>query len=176
MHRTCYVHIGETNSAYAEPFKGISWFGYGAPDTSYIVPLWPIMRELPKFYETGSRYEEFRRDSGWWVNSYVQQMAELHYNLAIQDIRNYRDPKLEVLYKVTPEVQKIATDMYETDPEAAIDFVSNYAFMNAVAWHEEWKLLGDRLLGNYALGYVNFKSSPYPDWWNEAIGYGFPER
>ncbi len=49
MHRTCYVHIGQTNSAYAEPFKGISWFGYGAPDTTYIVPLWPIMRELPKF-------------------------------------------------------------------------------------------------------------------------------
>jgi hypothetical protein len=103
-------------------------------------------------------------------------MAELHYNLAIQDIRNYRDPKLEVLYKLTPQVQAIATEMYKTDPEAAIDFVSNYAFMNAVAWFEEWKLLGDRLLGNYALGYVNFRSSPYPDWWNELIGYGFPER
>ena len=176
MHRTCYVHIGETNSAYADPFKGIAWYGYGAPDTAYMVPLWPIMRDLPKFYETGSRYEEFRRDSGWWVSSYVQQMAELHYYLAIQDIRNYRDPKLEVLYKVTPQVQAIATEMYATDPEAAIDFVSNYAYMNAVAWFEEWKLLGDRLLGQYALGYVNFRTTPFPDWWNELIGYGFPER
>ena len=61
----------------------------------------------------------------WLVGQlFVQQMAELHYNLAIQDIRNYRILNWKFSTKVTPEVQKIATDMYETDPEAAIDFVS----------------------------------------------------
>lgn len=46
---------------------------------TYLTPLWPAMEKLPEFYQVGSRYQTFRRDSGWWVNSYVQKMARFRY-------------------------------------------------------------------------------------------------
>lgn len=172
MHRTCYLHIAQVKSWLADPFKGISWYGYGAPDTTYLVPLWPIMRELPAFYAKGTRYEPFQRDSGWWTNSYVQQMAELHYNLAIKDIRAFRDPKEEALFQLTPKVQEMASDLYKAgDKDAAINLIQQFAWNNAVAWQKDWLELGDQLLGKYALGYVGFKNSPYPQWWNDAVGF-----
>jgi dipeptidase len=177
MHRTCYVHIGQTKAWLPDPIKGISWYGYGAPDTTYLVPLWPAMTSLPEFYKTGSRFEEFRRDSGWWVASYVQQMAELHYNEAIKNIRAFRQPKMDMLYTLAPQVQEIAGQMYRSgNSEGALQLVHNFAYQNAVAMFTEWVKLGDWLLGNYALGYINFRSSSYPQWWNDLIGFTTPQR
>lgn len=176
MHRTCYVHIAQVKDWLPDPIKGVSWFGYGAPDTSYIVPLWPVMDELPEFYSTGSRYEDFRRDSGWWINTYVQQMTQLRYNEAIEDVYNYRDPKLHTLYDQTAAIQKRAAELYEEDPEAAIEMIDNFAYNTSTAWHHEWKDLGDHLLGRYAMGYRNFTTTGYPEWWNDFIGYGELER
>jgi dipeptidase len=176
MHRTCYLHIGQTKAWLPDPIKGISWYGYGAPDTAYLVPLWPAMESLPLFYKTGNRFEDFRRDSGWWVSSYVQQMAELRYSSAIKDIRAFRQPKMDMLYIVTPQVQEIAAQMYRSgNDKGALALIHNYAYQNAVAMFNEWLKLGDWLLGNYALGYNNFKTTPYPQWWNDLVGFTTPK-
>lgn len=177
MHRTCYVHIGQVNPNMPKQLRGISWFGYGAPDTTYITPLWPIMSKLPRFYEVGSRYEDFRRDSGWWVNSYVQEMTTLRYSEAIKELYDFRDPKLAYQYAETAQVQKDAARLWNAGKKTqAIDMITDFAYNRANRWHQDWLKLGDHLLGNYALGYRNFKITGYPEEWNNFIGYGPLER
>ena len=177
MHRTCYVHIGQVKGDLPKEIRGISWYGYGAADTTYLTPLWPIMKDLPKFYQTGSRYEEFRRDSGWWVNTYVQQMAELRYQDARKDIHAAREPKLAALYMLTPIVQQKAADLIKDGKrDEAINLITDYAYSNAVDWNQRWLALGDWLLGEYAMGYKNFKTTPYPEWWNKTVEFTQPVR
>ena len=176
MHRTNYFHISQIKAGLPDEIKGVAWFGYGAPDSSYITPLNGSMESLPKFYQVGSRWEDFTRDSGWWINIYVQQMAELRYNEAIQDLYAFRDPKLNMLYQVVPEVQAKAAEIYSSDPEAALSLLHNFYYQQAVAFNESWKNLGDMLLGKYAMGYRNFKTVPYPEWWNEIIEFQPLER
>ena len=135
------------------------------------------MRELPKFYSVGSRYEEFRRDSGWWVNTYVQQMAQLRYQDARKDIHAARDPKLQALYVLTPLVQDKAAQLIKDGKrDEAIDIISDFAYSNAVDWNQRWLTLGDWLLGEYAMGYKNFKTTPYPEWWNKVVEFDVPQR
>ncbi len=162
--RTCYVHIAEVDPELPPPFKGISWYGYGAPDTSYIVPLWPAMNELPEGYRIGTRYEPLDRDSYWWTNTYVQEMTQFKYNEAIEELYKFRDPKLESLYKITPVVQKAATELYKTDQEAAIKMISDFAYGNAVRWHDEWLALGDSLFSMYWT--LNTRS--VPEWFDKV--------
>ncbi len=177
MHRTCYLHIGEVDPKLPAPIKGISWFGYGAPDSSYLTPLWPVMKKLPAFYETGSRFEDFRRDSGWWVNTYVQEMATLRYCEAIQEIYALRDPKMRLQFSETYSVQKEAAKLWKQGKKSdAIDTISDFAYNRAVDWNGTWLKLGDHLLGNYAMGYRNFTTTGYPEWWNDFIGYGPVKR
>ncbi len=177
MHRTCYVHIGEVNPNLPAPIKGISWFGYGAPDTTYLTPLWPIMRELPAFYAVGSRFEDFRRDSGWWVNSYVQEMTTLRYCEAIQELYALRDPRMSTQFRATYLIQDGAAKLWnQGEKEEAIDLVSLFAYDSAVSWNTLWLNFGDHLLGNYALGYRNFTTTGYPEEWNNFVGYGPLER
>jgi dipeptidase len=75
--RTCYIHIGEVDPSVPAPFKGIRWYGYGSPDSTYIVPLWPVIKNFPEGYQIGSRYEPFCRDSYWWTNTWVRNAHNL---------------------------------------------------------------------------------------------------
>ncbi|HOQ59905.1 MAG TPA: C69 family dipeptidase, partial [Vicinamibacterales bacterium] len=169
--RTYYLHIGQVNASLPEPFRGTSWFGYGAPDTSYLTPLWPAMNELPAHLGRGDRYGPFDRESGFWTNIYVQQMAELHYNEAIKHVRAAREPRLSMLYALTPRVLEAAAQMYAKDPKGAINLITQYGCANAVAWQQDWLRLDDTLLGKYAMGMVDGHPTGYPQWWNEVIGY-----
>jgi len=162
---TCYLQVSQTKSWLPEPIKGVVWFGYGAVDSTYLTPLLASMEKLPDFYQTGSRYETFRRDSGWWVNSYVQQMARFRYNEAIQDIYQIRDSRMESIYKQTAALQEAAAELYETDPEIAIKLLSDFAYNTAVDWHETWLQLGDELMGKYAFDRVRVQGDMYPEWW-----------
>ena len=161
--RTCYVHIAEVDPDVPAPFKGISWYGYGSPDSTYITPLWPIMKELPDFYQIGSRFEPFRRDSGWWINTYTQEMVQLKYVDAIQDVYALRDPKLRSLYAIVPQLQKTAAELYKTDPEAGIQLISDFAYNTAVGWNKDWEQLGNVLLQKYWS--LNTRRD-VPEWFN----------
>jgi len=176
MHRTSFFHITQINGKLPDPIKGVTWLGTGAADSSNILPLSGSMASLPECYQIGAKGEDFRRDSVSWINLYVQQMVELRYNEAIQDLYAFRDPKLEMLYQIVPLVQEKAAEIYQSDPDAALSLMHNFYYQNALASFESWKSLGDMLLGKYAMGYRYFKDAPYPEWWNELIGYGPAER
>ena len=166
---TCYLPISQIKGWLPPEIKALVWFGYGAVGTAYHTPLWPARAELPEFYRTGSRYEEFRRDSGWWTSTYVQEMTRLRFKDAIVDLRNFRDPKMQIMYDTVPKLQELAAELYEVDKEAAIAVLSDYAYNTAVAWQADWLKLGDRLLGHYAADRVNFGGTNYPKEWVDAL-------
>jgi len=171
VQRTYYLHIGQVNASLPEPLRGTSWFGYGAPATSYLTPLWAIMNELPASLGRGDRYGNFDRESGFWTNIYVQQMAELHYNEAIKHVRAAREPRLQMLYEVTPKILEMAARTYPKDPQGAISLLTQFGYVNAVAWQRDWLALGDTLLAKYAMGMVDGQPTGYPQWWNDLIGF-----
>ena len=177
MMRTCYVHIAQVRGDLPEEVRGISWYGYGAPDTTYITPLWPIMRKLPPLYSIGDRFHDYDPKSGWWVNTRVQEIAGLRYQAAREEIHKARDAKLVPLYVQTRMIQDKAAELFKDGKkDEAIDLITDFAYAHAVDWNQRWLALGDRLFSKYALGYTDVKTTPYPEWWNEAVGYDTPRR
>jgi len=185
INRTCYVHIGQVKGWLPDPIKGISWYGYGHGASTYLTPLWPIMKKLPEFYATGSRYEMFRRDSGWWINTYTQRMAELRWNSAIQTIREFRDPIMADIYMEAAAVQEEAARLFskhrkEYDkhgkvPKQVVKRISDFAYDTAVNWHEDWKEMGDLLLTEHWAVQAT-SASRFPEWWLNLINHQPPVR
>ncbi len=172
MMRTTYVHIAQVRGDLPEEIRGVSWYGYGAADTTYITPLWPIMTKLPALYGTGDRYHDYDPKSGWWVNTRVQELAGLRYQDAREEIHAARDAKLKALYVLTPMVQDKAAELIgQGKRDEAVAVITDYAYANAVDFNQRWIALGDHLLQKYALGYTNVKTTPYPEWWNRTVGY-----
>lgn len=168
--QTCYVHIGQIKSWLPDKIKGVSWFGYGGADTTYLTPLWPAMEKLPDFYSIGNRYEDFRRDSGWWTNSYVQQVAEINYQSAVPRIHEFRQEKMDKQYAQVDNLQTLAARLIRQGMEDdAMDLISTYAYWTAVDWHEKWLGLGDELMGTYMWGRKDMKSQTQSQWWLDIM-------
>ncbi len=170
LFRTCYVIIAQVKPWLPDEVKCLVWHGYGASDSTYLTPLWPTMNDLPELYSIGSRYEKFDRDSGWWTNSYVQQVARINYQNAIKDIAAFRDPIMEKQYETVNDIQEAAAALVEQgNSEAARALITAYAYSTAEKWHEDWLELGDQLLGRYMWGHMNMRAQPYSDWWNSIM-------
>ena len=77
------------------------------------------MNDLPASLGRGDRYGTFDRESGFWTNIYVQQMAELHFNEAIKHVNAAREPRLKMLYEITPRILEMAAATYAKDPKGS---------------------------------------------------------
>ena len=87
VQRTYYLHIGagERGAARAAARHEL----VRVRRARHLVPDAALGRhdELPALPRRGDRYGVFDRESGFWTNIYVQQMAELHYNEAIKHVQ-----------------------------------------------------------------------------------------
>ncbi len=87
------------------------------------------------------------------------------------DAQLSREPRLQMLYQLTPKVLDMAAQAYAKDQKGAVNLLTQYASTNAVAWQRDWLALGDLLLGKYAMGMVDGQTVGYPSGWNDVIGY-----
>ena len=150
--------------------KCLVWYGHGAADSTYIVPLWASMTRLPQIYQNGSRYGKFDRDSAWWVASYVQQTATQNYQSAIKEIHEARDSRMDAQYIVASEMQEAAAALIEAGKrDEAVELLTTYAYNNAQDWHDYWLEFGDELYGTYMFNRVDMKAAPYPQWWQDIL-------
>lgn len=170
MFRTCYLMLANIKADLPDEAKCLVWYGYGAPDSSFLVPLWASQTRLPELYRTGSRYGDFQRDSGWWINSYVQQVATINYDYAIDIIHARRNEIMNAEYAVVPSMQEAAAKLVaEGKRDEAIALLTDYACNNAEARFATWLKLGDELMGDLMWGIVNMKNPGYSDWYKEQM-------
>lgn len=172
MFRTCYVMISNVKADLPDEMKCLVWYGYGAPDSTYLTPLWPTMNALPDLYTIGNRYEEFNRDSGWWTNSYVQQIATINYQEAIKEIYAAREDKMNAQYEIVPMLQEVGAKLIAEGKVAeARELITAYAYNNAAEWHEKWLELGDDMMGTYMWGRKDMggKGATWPDYWKDVM-------
>ena len=53
--------------------------------------------------------------------------------------------------------------------DEAVKLLTDYAYNNAIDWHNYWLELGDELYGTYMFNRVDMKRAAYPDWWSEIL-------
>lgn len=170
MYRTCYVMIANVKSWLPDPIKSLVWYGYGAPDSTFITPLWPSMTEMPELYSTGTRYEDYSPESGWWVNTLLQDTATRNYDYCIEVIEERRDARMEEIFVEVAELQEKWADMYEAGFEAeAIEEMTEYACETAEEWFDIWRKLTNELISDTVWGRVNvdgkISGGTFSDWW-----------
>ena len=94
-------------------------------------------------------------------------MAYNQYNFMIEDIRKVQQ-ELEGGYQQTiPAIDKAAVELYNKNPQEAIDFLTWYSTTTADQATERWKKLGEYLVVKYIDGNVKkeengqFKQNEY---------------
>ncbi len=174
MYRTCYVMISNVKAWLPDELKCLVWYGYGAPDTTFITPLWASQKDLPAYYDHGSRYLPYDPTSGWWINTLVQDTAARYYENAIQRIYEVRDDRLLALIDEVAEKQEAWAAMFEDGKkEEAMEELNTFANDTANAWFEDWTTLCNELISLTVWSRVNqdgrISGGNYSEWYQNIM-------
>ncbi len=173
-YRCTYIWISNIKSWLPDDAKCLAYFGWAAPDSTYMTPIFASQTSLPSFFGTGTR-AEYDENSGFWVSADVQIMASQNYMNAIEDIRALRDPLMAAQYETTFIMQNIAAKMIrEGNTEGAVALLTAYANQTATSWFNTWKDLSRVLEAKYLFGNINQDGSnnrvPQASaWWKENV-------
>ena len=162
-----YFQCSNVKAWLPEEARCLVYFGFGAPSTTYLTPVFASQRHLVDSFGRGRR-AEYDPESGWWNEAFLQQVATINYADAIQQIKAVRDPLMNDQYEMTFAVQNQAAKMIKNGMrEEAIDLLTTYSDQQANMWFDLYKDLQVQLLARYATNRVLFRNAATPDadWW-----------
>ena len=169
-----YTTITQSRGWLPDPIGGINWIAYGSQDTSCYIPLYCGITEMPESFTRGDHYV-FDRESARWAFDYVDFHTQVVYSYAIEDVKNAQARYEGGALKKIPVMDKAAAELYEKDPDEAIEFITDFTLRNAKSTVDAWWKLGDQLLvkynhfGTYDAEQRRPGRVQTPEWWDRAV-------
>ncbi len=170
-----FLYVNQGRDWLPDPIGGVCWMGMDKPTETCFVPFYCGVNSLPSVYEV-TNTDKFDRESAWWAFNFVANWAELKYSYISKDIRDKRDPiEIAELEQIKINDTK-AVELYETSPEAAREFLTEYCTTNAEKVVKDWWAFADELIVKYDDGFVatpedRANTVGYPKEWRDAVGY-----
>jgi dipeptidase len=140
-----YTTLTQCRSWLPAPVGGIVWVALGSQDTSCYMPFYAGVAALPGSFSVGDHWE-LNRDSARWAFDYVDFHVQVAYAPAIDVVKAARAKWEMPAVARTPEVDRIAADLYKRSPSHALDYLTGYCLTNARDVIGAWWRLGDDLL------------------------------
>ena len=176
LFRCSYSFVSQSRANMPDPVGGVLWFGEDSPDTTVYVPIYCGTTEVPEEWSSGLRHV-FDPNSAWWAFNFVNNYANLRWNVMYPEIRAKKAELESVFFENQQATEEEAMKLYEEDPQKAVEFVSQYTndCMNQV--NEEWWAFAYQLIGKYYDGLVinedGSSTAPgYPTDYLESVDFG----
>lgn len=176
QYRCSYSFVAQLRSDMPAEIGTVLWFGEDSPDTTVYVPLYAGATEVPEAWAIGDR-KAFDPDCSWWAFNFVNNYANLNWNAMYPVIREQKAVYENEFFANQEAVEAEALALYEEDPAAAVEFITNYVNdgMNTVNdgwWDFAWKLVGSYYDGMRINEDGSSTTLGYPTEWLEAVGFG----
>ena len=171
--QTAFSFVSQSRNWLPDPIGGLMWYGMDDTYTTCYFPLYCAITEVPKSLTKGN-LQEFSWDSAWWVFNFVANIANLKYCYMIQDIQKVQKQIESDFFELQPIVEKTALQLYKTNPELMIRYLTNYSVTQGEMVVDRWRRLGEELLCKYNDGYIKDEkgkpqSKGYPQPWLQEV-------
>ena len=153
--QTGFSFVSQSRSWLPDAVGGIIWFGLDDTYSTVYTPVYTSTTQIPPSMKVGNgSMVEYSETSAFWTFNRVTNFAYMRYDLIIKDIRKEQN-RLETKYaQLVPAIDKAATELYNTNPELAVEFLSDFSVGNAEKMVSDWKDLDKYLLVKYMDGNV----------------------
>ncbi|MBA7559673.1 hypothetical protein ES708_01288 [subsurface metagenome] len=156
--QTGFSFVTQSRNWLPDPIGGIIWFSVDDTYTTVYTPMYCGMTEVPHTYAVGNgSMMEYSDDAAFWVFNQVSNFAYTRYNYIYKDIREKQE-ELEMKYiNAVPVVDKAAQELYKSNPEQAIEFITDFSVNSGNRTVSEWKDLYRYLFAKYMDGNIKEK-------------------
>lgn len=158
--QTGWWYVGECRSWLPDPVGGVLWFGTDDAATSPLTPIYcGSTRVAPSLAEGNGHMTKYSSTSMFWIQNRVTNFAYMRYDMISKDVRRAMDRFNERCMEEQPAIDMAAKMLYEKNPAAAVDFVTDYSVNTAQRLFDTWVALDQYLLVKYMDGNVKKESS-----------------
>lgn len=153
--QTGFSFIAQMRSWLPNPIGGIFWFGVDDAASTVYVPIYCGINRIPESYAEGNGdMLTYSPTSAFWIFNRVAHFAYLRYDLIIEDIKKVQSELESKFIAYTPAVDAAAMKLYDTNPNLAIEFLTDYSVNTANVTVQKWNDLSNYLLVKYIDGNV----------------------
>ncbi len=143
---TCsYFFVGQVRDWLPNEIGAVAWFGLNNPATSPWIPVWVGVEEVPVSWTVLDR-KKLDRNSAWWAFDMADTLVNQRYGNLKPILDAVRDPFQQEINTTYTAVEQAAILMYESDPKAAVQLLTNFTYMYMLKAERLWWDLVDTLL------------------------------
>lgn len=153
--QTGFSFIAQQRNWLPDAIGGINWFSVDNASTTVYVPIYAGTTKPPHSYEVGNGdLLTYSESAAFWVFSKVTNFTYLRWSYIYPDVRKVQQ-ELEANFEIyTPAIDAAAKTLYETNPELALEFLTDYSVNAADNTVKRWDKLYEYLLVKYIDGNV----------------------
>lgn len=141
--QSSFSFISQMRSSLPNPIGGILWFANDDVHTSPYTPVYCCVREVPSCYTLKyGNAVKFSLKSAFWVQNWVSNMVYPRYSQVYPDVKRVIDELHQKHFRAQNNIETTAQDLYKTNPENTIAFLTKYSNRMAEEMMTRWVELG----------------------------------
>lgn len=153
--QTAFTFVAQMRSNLPDMIGGVLWFGLDDANMTVFTPVYCNTDRVPVSYAEGNGDSvTFSWNSAFWIYNWVANMIRPRYSLMVDDMRRVQNG-LEDMYATSQAgIETEALKLYQSSPEKAKAYLTNYTNMTAEDAVSSWKRLGEFLVVKFNDGAV----------------------
>jgi dipeptidase len=124
---TMYGTIIQCRDWLPDEIGGIVWLAQDNIASSIYIPVYCNNTSLPESYKVKARQTGYTRESAFWAFNRLGTLAAQRWGDMHKDIDTVWGPWQQDLFDKQAEIDKKAQELYNENPEKAVEFLNNYS-------------------------------------------------
>lgn len=148
--QSSFSYVSQMRSWLPREIGGILWFGNDDGNMIAYTPVYCSSTVMPPCYDTpGADAVTFSPDNAFWICNWVSNMVYPRYCMMFPSLQAVRDSLESSYMELQPSIERQAAQLYDDDPQLAVEYLNNYSIEKAQQMLERWKRLAVYLIVKY---------------------------
>ncbi len=148
--QSSFSFISQMRSYLPNPVGGILWFANDDAHTAPYTPVYCCATEVPACYTLKyANAVKFSLKSAFWVQNWVSNMVYPRYSSLYPDVQKAMTELHDKHFAAQPDVEAKAKQLFDSNPESAVAYLTEYSNGRADEMMERWIELGWYLVVKY---------------------------
>ncbi len=171
--QTGFVFVSQSRSWLPDPIGALLWFGVDDAKSTVFTPMYGSITRVPHAFAVGNgSMMTWSDDAGFWVFNQVANLAYTRYASVIADVQTVQSELESKFLKYAPAIDKAAQELYQADPNMAVEFLTDYSVKQGDETCARWRELYKQLFLKYVDGNIKTADPPNQNPKVEQPGYG----
>ncbi len=153
--QTGFWFIMQLRSWLPDTIGGVNWYGVDDAATSCLVPVYMSSLKVSDHILLGNgSMIEYSPTSMFWIFNRVAQFAYLRYNQVGKTVQEWANRFESDAFEAQSHIDAVALELYETSPQAAREYLTNYSLAKTSELFKLWNKLDRYLMVKFIDGNV----------------------